>query len=176
MIVLFEIVVFILALYCLIYIPYFLIKKFINLLKDSGVTKALEQTENAMANPEQLSADQLIALWHTMNKGIQEERHKKLYQRVRESLCYLQNKTDSQEYEKVKASIISDFGPLIVNFSTLPKSLAYKKTNDNTAPVELFIENYELLTLQVEELTEQAFSGNIKDMRVQNKYMKSSVK
>lgn len=172
MIILFEIGVFILVIYCLIYMPYFLIKKFINILKYNGVKESALKTENALANSEQLSAPQLITLWDTMNKGIQEEKHKKLYQRVRESLSYLQKKTESEEYKKVKTLIVNDFAPLIANFSSLPKSLAYKKIND-TAPVQLFIENYELLTIQVQELTEQAFSGNIKDMRVQNKYMKS---
>lgn len=114
----------------------------------------------------------LMAFWHNMNKGINEERHKKLYHRVSECLSHLQKKSDSKQYKQVESLLINDFSPLIINFSALPKSLADKRTGNTTA-TELFIENYEMLTNRVETLTEQAFWDNIKDMRIQNKYIKN---
>lgn len=115
--------------------------------------------------------EDLLSFWVNLNKPIKSENHKNDYSKVLSCLVLLKKYPNSVVIEKVNSIIKGDFFALIDNYV-----LCFNGVESSNVEVEtIFLENYSLLASKVEVIVKTISENAIKEMKIQNKYLRKEI-
>lgn len=154
-------IIFGLLLFCRI-LQNILVDKWRRKIGKKSMNKSVEYN-NIQTMPEQ---EKLLSYWINLNRAIKIENHKSDYLKVVSCLTVLDKRPNSEVVEKVTSIIKNDFSSLIDNY-VLCFSNAEGLEID-----KIFLENYALLATKIEVLVKAISENAIKEMKIQNKYLK----